>query len=64
MKNSIKELSPMVNSLRDFLEKIDKASKRTQIPVAISEIECPKTKKNLFAQNHNDTIEYSNKQNC
>ena len=59
---SERELTCLVNSLRDFLKTFDQASKCRQIPLPKLkvEIESTKSKDNLFAHYFNDIIEHPN----
>ena len=64
MNISERELSSLVDSLRDLPKLFDKASKCLQIPLPIpkNEIETTKSKDNLFTHLYNDIIEHSNRQ--
>ena len=64
MNNSKRELTCLVDSLRDFLKTFDQASKCIQItlPKPKVEIGSKKSKDNLFAHYYNDTIEHPNEQ--
>ena len=64
VNSSKKELSCLVNSLRDFLKTFDKASKCIQIPLPKPKVEIgsTKSKDNLFAHYYNDIIEHPNRQ--
>ena len=63
---SKKELSSLVNSLRDFLKAFDKTSNCLQIPLPKTKTETASTnsKGNLFAHYYNDTTENPNRQVC
>ena len=58
------ELTCLVDSLRDFLQTFDQASKCTQIPLPKPKVEIGSTKSedNLFAHHYDDIIEHPNKQ--
>ena len=58
--NSKRELTCLVNNLRDFLKTFDQASKCIQItlPKPKVEIGSTKSKENLFAHYYNDIIEH------
>ena len=62
---SKKELTCLVESLRDFLKTFDQASKCIQIPLPRPKVEIgsTKSKDNLFAHHYNDIIEHPNRQN-
>ena len=64
MNFSKRELSFLVDSLRDFLKTFDKASKCLQIPIPKPKIEigCTKSKDYLLAPYYNDIIEHPNRQ--
>ena len=61
---SKKELTCLVDSLRDFLKTFDQASKCIQIPLPKPKVEIgsTKSKDNLFAHYYNDIIEHPNRQ--
>ena len=61
---SKRELTYLVDSLRDFLETFDQASNCIQIPRPKPKIEIgsTKSKDNLFAHHYNDIIEHPNRQ--
>ena len=61
---SKRELTCVVDNLRDFLKTFDKASKCIQIPLPKLKVEIgsTKSKENLFAHYYNDIIEHSNRQ--
>ena len=61
---SKRELTCLVDNLRDFLKTFDQASKCIQIslPKPKVEIESTKPKDNLFAHYYNDIIEHPNRQ--
>ena len=61
---SKRELTCLVDSLRDFLKNFDQASKCKQIPLPKRKIEIgsTKSKDNLFAHYCNDIIEHPNRQ--
>ena len=61
---SKRELTCLVDNLRDFLKTSDQATKCTQIPRPKPkfEIGSTKSKDNLFAQYYNDIIEHPNRQ--
>ena len=63
-KISKRELTCLVDNLRDFLKTFDQASKCIQIPLpkAKVEIRSTKSKDNLFAHHYNDLIEHPNRQ--
>ena len=62
MNISKRELTCLVNNLREFLETFDQASKCIQIPLSKPKVEIgsTKTKDNLFARHYNDIIEHPN----
>ena len=62
---SKRELTCLVDSLRDFLENFDQASKCIEIPLPKPKVEIgsTKSKDNLFAHYCNDIIEHPNRQN-
>ena len=61
---SKRELTCLVENLRDFLESFDQASKCIQIPLPKPKVEIgsTKSKDNLFAHYYNDIIEHPNRQ--
>ena len=61
---SKRELTFLVDSLRDFLKTFDHASKCIQIPLSKHKVEIGSTKSedNLFVHYYNDIIEHSNRQ--
>ena len=61
---SKRELTPLVDSLRDFLKTFDNASKCKQIPLPKPKVEIgtTKSKDNLFAHYYKDIIEHPNKE--
>ena len=61
---SKKELTCLVDNLRDFLKTFDQASKCIHIPLPKPEVEIGSTnsKDNLFAHHYNDIIEHPNRQ--
>ena len=61
---SKRELTCLVDNLRDFLKRFDQASKCIQIPLPKpkAEIGSTKSKDNLFAHYYNDIIEHPNRQ--
>ena len=61
---SKRELTCLVDSLRDFLKSFDQASKCVQIPLTKTKIDIgsKKLKDNLFAHYYNDIIEHPNRQ--
>ena len=65
MNFSKRELTCLVDSLRDFLKNFDQARKCMQIPLPKpkGEIGSTKSKDNLFAHYCNDVIEHPNRQN-
>ena len=64
MNISRRELTSLVDNLRDFLNTFDKASKCIQIPLPkpIFEIGSKKSKNSLFAHYYNDIIKHPNRQ--
>ena len=64
MKISKRELTCLVDNLRDFLKTFDQASKWIQIPLPKPKVEIGSTKSedNLFAHYYNDIIEQPNRQ--
>ena len=66
VSNSKRELTRLVDNLRDFLKTFDQASKCIQIPLPKPKvvIESTKSKDNLFAHYYNDIIEHPNRQIC
>ena len=58
-----RELTCLVDSLRDFPKTFDQACKCIQIPLPKPKVEngSTKSKDNLFAHYHNDIIEHSNR---
>ena len=66
MKISKRELTSLVDSLRDFFKTLDHSSKCIQIPLPKPEVEIgsTKSKDNLFAPYYNDIIEHPNRQIC
>ena len=64
MDISKRELTCLVDSLRDFLKTFDQTSKGIQIPLPKPkfEIGSTKPKDNLFAHHYNDIIEHPNRQ--
>ena len=62
---SKRELTCLVDTLRDFLKTFDQASKCIQITLTKPEVEIgsKKSKDNLFAHYYNDIIEHPNRQN-
>ena len=58
------ELTSLVESLRDFLETFDHASKCLQVPLQKPKVEIgsTKSKDNLFAHHYNDIIQHPNRQ--
>ena len=64
MNISKRELTYLVDNLRDFLKTFDQASKCIQIPLPQpkNEIGSTKSKDNLFAPYYNDIIEHPNRQ--
>ena len=61
---SKRELTRLVENLRDFLKTFHQASKCIQIPLPKPKVEIgsTKSKDNLFAHNYNDIIEHPNRQ--
>ena len=61
---SKRELTCLVDNLRDFLKTFDQASKCTQIPLLKPKVEngSTKSKDNLFAHHYNDIIEHPDRQ--
>ena len=61
---SKRELTCLVDNLRDFLKTFDQASKCIQIPLPKpkNEIRSTKSKDNLFVDHNNDIIEHPNRQ--
>ena len=61
---SKRELTCLVNNLRDFLKTFDQASKCIQIPLAKPKVEIgsTKSKDNLFVHHYDDIIEHPNRQ--
>ena len=61
---SERELTCLVDNLRDFLKTFDQASKCTQIPLPKPKVEIgsTKSKDNLFAHHYTDIIEHPNRQ--
>ena len=61
---SKRELTCLVDNLRDFLKTFDQASKRIQIPLPKPKIEIgsKNSKDNLFAHYYNDIIEHPKRQ--
>ena len=66
VKISKRELTPLVDSLREFFKTFDHASKVIQIPLPISKlgIGATKSKDNLFAHYFKDINDYPNRQLC
>ena len=64
MNISKRELTCVVQSLREFLRTFDQAIKCTQIPLPKPKVEigATKSKDNPFAQYYNDIIEHPNNQ--
>ena len=64
VKISKRELTCLVDNLRDFLTTFDQASKSIQIPLPKPKVEIgsKKSKDNLFAHYYNDIIEHPNRQ--
>ena len=60
---SKRELTCLVDNLRDFIKTFDQASKSIQIPLpkAKAEIGSTKSKDNLFARYYNDILEHSDR---
>ena len=61
---SKRELTCLVDNLRDFLKTFDQASKCIQIPLSKPKVEIgsTKSKDNFFAHYYNDIIEHPNRQ--
>ena len=61
---SKRELTCLVDNLRDFLKTFDQASQCIQIPLLKSKVEIgsTKSKDNLFAHHYNDIIQHPNRQ--
>ena len=61
---SKRELTCLVDSLREFVKTFDQASKCIQIPVPKPKVEngSTKSKDNLYAHHYNDIIEHPNRQ--
>ena len=61
---SKRELTCLVDNLRDFLKTVDQASKCIQIPLPKPKVEIGSTmsKDNFFAHHYNDIIEHPNRQ--
>ena len=59
-----RELTCLVDNLRDFLKTFGQASKSVQIPLPKPKVEIgsTKSKDNLFAQNYNDILVHPNRQ--
>ena len=64
VNNCKRELTCVVDKLRDFLKTFDQASKCIQIPLLKPKVEIgsTKSKDNLFALHYNDIIEHPNRQ--
>ena len=64
MNISKRELTCLVENLRDFLKLFDQASKCIQIPLPKPKVEIgsTKSKDNLFAHHYNDILEHPNRQ--
>ena len=64
MNISKRDLTCLVDNLRDFLKTFDQASKCIQIPLSKPKVEIGSTKPKdkLFAHYYNDIIEYPNRQ--
>ena len=62
---SKRDLTCLLDSLRDFLKTFDQASKCTQIPLPKPKVDngSIKSKDNLFTHYYNDIIEHPNRQN-
>ena len=60
-----RELTYLVDSLRDFLKTFDHASKCIQIPLPKPKVDigCTKSKNNLFALYYSDIMQNPNRQN-
>ena len=63
---SKRELTCLVDNLRDFFETFDLASKCIEIPLSKTKVEIgsTKSKDNLFTHYYNDIIEYPNRRIC
>ena len=63
---SKRELTCLVDNLRDFLKTFDQASKCIQVPLPKPKVEIGsrKSKDNLFAHYYNDITEHPNRQIC
>ena len=61
---SKRELTCLVDNLRDFLKTFDQASKCIQIPLPKPKVEIgsTKSKDNLFVHHYNDIIEHTNRE--
>ena len=61
---SKRELTCLVDNLRDFLKTFDQASKCIQIPLPMPKVDfgSTKSKNNLFVHHYNDIIEHPNRQ--
>ena len=66
MNISKRELTCLVDNLRDFLKTFDKDSKCIEIPLPKPKVEIgsTKSKDNLFAHYYNDIFEHPNRQIC
>ena len=64
MNISNRELTCLVDNLRDFLKTFDQASRCIRIPLPMPKVEIGSTKSkgNLFAHYYNDIIEHPNRQ--
>ena len=64
VNNSKKELTCLVDNLRDFLKTFDQAIKCIQIPLPKPKVEIgsTKSKNNLFTHHYNDIFEHPNRQ--
>ena len=64
MNISKRELTCLVDNLRDFLKTFHQASKRVQIPLSKTKVEIGSTKlkDNLFAHYYRDITEHPNRQ--
>ena len=64
MNISKRELTCLVDNLREFLKTFDQASESIQIPLPKPKVEIAstKSKNNLFAHYYNDIIEHPNRQ--
>ena len=64
MNISKREVTCLVDNLRDFLKTFDQASKCIQLPLPKPKVEIgsTKSKDNLFAHYYNDVIEHPNRQ--